>query len=69
MISSPFDLKVLKNTPENIAILIEMATREPSKEFHILLNDLKVALVQHYIWSSCCYCTYEQDEEGIIDLR
>lgn len=68
MLKSNFELKLFRRTNENMAIAIEIAERRPSKQYHILVNEKKIALVTHYIWEECQYCTYGEDEDGIIEL-
>ena len=68
MLKSSFELRVFRRTNENMAIAIELAEREPAKEYHILVNDKKIALVTHFIWDECQYCTYKENDEGFIEL-
>lgn len=64
-------LRVFRNTKTNMAVVMEIASREEYKgfDFHILVNDSKIALVSHYLWEDCDYCYYEDNDDGVIYLN
>lgn len=68
MIDSPYELKILKNNEANLKILIIIGEKEASKEYHILMNKKKLALITHAIWNTCEYCNATCDERGVINL-
>ena len=63
-----FNLKVLKNTKENLMWCKMVADRSPATEYHLIINDKKVAFITHPIWEECKYCNSNQDENGIIQI-
>ena len=66
MVKSEFELRIFRRTNENLAIARELASREPAKEFHILVNELKICLITHYIWTECKYCHLPEDDDGVV---
>jgi len=68
MIDAPYELKVLKNNEANLKLLITIGEKEASKEYHILMNKKKLALITHLVWDKCDYCNATCDEKGIINL-
>lgn len=64
-----FELRVFRRTSVNMATAIELAERSPSREYHILVNKTKIALITHFTWETCEYCNCGEDERGIINLE
>jgi len=65
---SVIELKVLRNTVTNLDVLKKIAEQTPSKEYHILIGQTRIALITHYLWEECDYCNWEYDEDGVIEL-
>lgn len=68
MIDRKFKVRVLRNTPANMAALVKIGERHASDEWHILRNDKNLALVTHYAWDTCEYCEADTGPNGIIDM-
>jgi hypothetical protein len=69
MLEPKIEVITLRNTEKNMQFLVGVGESKAHREYHILRNESKIAIVTHYVWDSCDYCTADCDDGGVIDLE